>query len=44
MKEDFLHYIWKFKKFIWNLKTSNDEEIIILNVGQYLELVEYFFF
>ena len=39
MKEDFLHYIWKFKKFnALNLKTSNDEEITIINVGQYLEL------
>ena len=39
MKEDFLHYLWKFKKFdTLNLKTFNDEEIIVLNVGQYLEL------
>lgn len=39
MKEDFLHYLWKFKKFdTLNLKTFNDEEITILNVGQYLEL------
>ncbi|MBF2708107.1 DUF2851 family protein [Flavobacterium soyangense] len=39
MKEDFLHYIWKFKKFdTLNLKTSNGEEITIVNVGQYLEL------
>lgn len=39
MKEDFLHYIWKFKKFdTLNLKTCNQEEIIINNVGQYLEL------
>ena len=39
MKEDFLHYLWKFKKFdTLNLKTSNNEEIIIANVGQYLEL------
>jgi hypothetical protein len=39
MKEDFLHYLWKFKKFdALNLKTSNQEEIIISNVGQYLEL------
>lgn len=38
MKEDFLHYLWKFKKFdTLNLKTSNQEEIIISNVGQYLE-------
>ena len=39
MKEDFLHYIWKFKKFdSLNLKTSSHEEITIINVGQYLEL------
>jgi Protein of unknown function (DUF2851) len=39
MKEDFLHYLWKFKKFdILNLKTCNNEEITINNVGQYLEL------
>ena len=39
MKEDFLHYLWKFKKFnTLNLKTSNGEEIIIISVGQYLEL------
>jgi hypothetical protein len=39
MKEDFLHYLWKFKKFdVLNLKTSNEEEITIINVGQYLEL------
>ncbi|WP_281226538.1 DUF2851 family protein [Flavobacterium aquiphilum] len=39
MKEDFLHYLWKFKKFdTLNLKTCNQEEIIIGNVGQFLEL------
>jgi len=39
MKEDFLHYLWKFKKFdTLNLKTCNQEEIIISNVGQYLKL------
>lgn len=39
MKEDFLHYLWKFKKFdTLNLKTSNKEEVIITHVGQYLEL------
>ncbi|PRZ25238.1 DUF2851 family protein [Flavobacterium granuli] len=39
MKEDFLHYLWKFKKFeALNLKTSAGEEITIVNVGQYLEL------
>ena len=39
MKEEFLHYLWKFKKFdTLNLKTSNGEVITIINVGQYLEL------
>jgi hypothetical protein len=39
MKEDFLHYLWKFKKFdSLNLKTFNGEEITIINVGNYLEL------
>ncbi len=39
MKEDFLHYLWKFKKFnTLNLKTFNGEEITIVNIGQYLEL------
>jgi hypothetical protein len=39
MKEDFLHYLWKFKKFnCLNLKTFNGEEITIINVGQYLSL------
>ena len=39
MKEDFLHYLWKFKKFdTLNLKTSNGEEITIITVGQYLQL------
>jgi hypothetical protein len=39
MKEDFLHYLWKFKKFdTLNLKTFNGEEITITNSGQYLQL------
>ncbi|MFI0491543.1 DUF2851 family protein [Flavobacterium sp.] len=39
MKEEFLHYLWKFKKFnSLNLETSNGEQITIVNVGQYLEL------
>lgn len=39
MKEEFLHYLWKFKKFdTLNLKTFNGEQITIVNVGQYLEL------
>ncbi|MBC5836383.1 DUF2851 family protein [Flavobacterium muglaense] len=39
MKEDFLHYLWKFKKFdCLDLKTTNNEDVIITQVGQYLEL------
>ncbi len=39
MKEDFLHYIWRFKKFnILDLKTQQGESLTIIHVGQYLEL------
>jgi hypothetical protein len=39
MKEDFLHYLWKFKKFdTLHLETTNQELITIHNQGQYLEL------
>ena len=39
MKEDFLHYIWKFKKFnLEKLKTINGENIQIINCGQYTQL------
>lgn len=39
MKEDFLHYLWKYKKFdTLNLRTFNNEELVVINVGQYLEL------
>ncbi|GAA3729805.1 DUF2851 family protein [Flavobacterium ginsengisoli] len=39
MKEDFLHYLWKFKKFDnLNLKTVQGEVITILKSGDYLEL------
>lgn len=39
MKEDFLHYIWLYKKFDFsNLKTTKEEAIIIVNSGQYLQL------
>lgn len=38
MKEDFLHYLWKFGIFnTLDLKTTSGETIVILNVGQYLE-------
>ncbi|PIA82273.1 hypothetical protein BFR04_10960 [Gaetbulibacter sp. 4G1] len=36
MQEDFLHYTWKHKKIdVTNLKTTNDEVITILSVGQH---------
>ncbi|MCP2028863.1 hypothetical protein L1276_004034 [Flavobacterium sp. HSC-32F16] len=39
MKEDFLHYLWKFKKFdTLNLKTVQNESITIIKTGDYLEL------
>jgi hypothetical protein len=38
MKEDFIHYIWKYKKFNFsNSKTTNGEELTILNSGDYLQ-------
>lgn len=38
MKEDFLHYIWLYKKLDFtNLKTTNGETITILNFGQYIQ-------
>ena len=39
MKEDFLHYLWKFKKFdSTDLKTFNGEDITIIHLGQYLQM------
>ncbi len=39
MREDFLHYLWKFKKFeTVNLKTTANEQITIIKTGQYLQL------
>ena len=39
MKEDFLHYIWKYKKFdLSDLKTVKNEKLHILNAGQYTQL------
>jgi len=36
MQEDFLHYIWKYKKIdITNLKTTNGENISIVSIGQH---------
>ena len=39
MKEDFLHYLWKFKNFdTTNLKTTKGEQITIVSTGDYLKL------
>lgn len=38
MKEDFLHYVWQYKKFDFsNLTTVAGEEVIIINNGSYLQ-------
>lgn len=38
MKEDFLHYLWKFKKFNTSiLETTNHQSVTILNAGNYLQ-------
>ncbi len=38
MKEDFLHYVWQYKKFDFsNLTTVSGEELTIVNIGQYLK-------
>ncbi len=39
MKEDFLHYVWQFKKFnVQGLTTVQGEPVQIINGGQYLQL------
>ncbi len=39
MKEDFLHYVWQYKKFDFsNLMTVYGEEITIINSGQFLQM------
>ncbi|MFZ0598859.1 MAG: DUF2851 family protein, partial [Flavobacterium sp.] len=39
MKEDFLHYLWRFKKFdTLNLQTARNQQITIIKAGDYLEL------
>jgi len=36
MQEDFLHYIWKNKKFhVNNLKTTQGDAVVIALVGQH---------
>ncbi len=38
MKEDFLHYIWRFKKFDLNhLLTTRNEKLSVIYVGHYLQ-------
>ncbi|MFN3753504.1 DUF2851 family protein [Flavobacterium sp.] len=38
MKEDFLHYVWQYKKFDFsNLTTVSGEALTIVNAGQYLK-------
>lgn len=38
MKEDFLHYLWKYKKWnTLNLQTTNGKAICITHVGQFLQ-------
>nr|WP_294775106.1 DUF2851 family protein [uncultured Flavobacterium sp.] len=38
MKEDFLHYVWQYKKFDFsNLTTVSGEKLTIVNTGQYLK-------
>lgn len=39
MKEDFLHYVWQYKKFNpVGLKAVRGEEISVINSGQYLQM------
>ena len=39
MKEDFLHYIWQYKKFdVSNLTTVSGDSLIIINSGNYLQM------
>lgn len=39
MKEDFLHYVWQYKKFSFlDLLTSQGESLVILTTGQYTQL------
>lgn len=38
MKEDFLHYVWRFRKFpVTRLQTANRETLTIIHPGQYLQ-------
>ncbi|KAA3619024.1 MAG: DUF2851 family protein, partial [Flavobacterium sp.] len=34
MKEDFLHYVWKYQKFdVKNLRTVNDKTVVVHSPG-----------
>jgi len=36
MKEDFIHYLWKFKKFNWKeLYTTDQSKLTIINIGKH---------
>ncbi|MCB0424384.1 MAG: DUF2851 family protein, partial [Mangrovimonas sp.] len=36
MRESFLHYLWKYKKFQTNkIKTSQGEALNVINVGEH---------
>ena len=38
MKEDFLHYVWQYKKFAFtNLQTVSGQELIIIHSGYYIQ-------
>ncbi|RAR47528.1 DUF2851 family protein [Flavobacterium lacus] len=38
MKEDFLHYVWQYKKFAFaNLKTVSNQELTIIHSGYYIQ-------
>jgi hypothetical protein len=38
MKEEFIHYLWRYKKFHFtDLKTSHGEDLIIVSSGDYLQ-------
>ncbi|GEP49346.1 hypothetical protein FNO01nite_00180 [Flavobacterium noncentrifugens] len=39
MKEDFLHYVWRFRKFDHlDLQTSSNESVSVIHPGEYLQL------
>jgi hypothetical protein len=39
VKEDFLHYVWQYKKFTFsNLTTVSGDALTVVNAGQYLQL------